>query len=682
MPNWVLATVEFPADKIGYVFNDESTFFLNEYGNYENYYNNDTNTYMGYQSISKVNPLYIVNKKGAYYNIYGSRISSYVATSPLYNDNGHITFDIDPNCLTDGYIIKKCVIPEDYDQEWGFIDAGYTTQNIDTDYEKITCDFKWSGIINDEVLNEIVQKNINRQFLEIEDPDYYYTPVYFGCWYAGIEFTHDDILEYTSGTNFLNEFYDNSIVYENTDGTENIFIIMDSYNYVFEFPDDYIYVSSMFFYNRHEDKWYYYLLWNDKNGNTYYYDATDCYKNKTWLHAEYTRYQNEGTLKLGERTFTFPIEKGTVKLRFYAFLMPVFDHYNPWNSDENTYEIYGYTQIANIKSYVVPLEEDLDFGTPMVYVKNSNYRDNFFLSVEVENDDPNGYEVLWDNGARTVSIPCRFGEYHEVTVTNRAGSTKAWNVAGFGDARFYKYRVNVADLISVSDIGKSSSGTINLTNNAEYATQTDCTPSFTCGSSSYTAEVKVVDGHVTIDTTGTALRTSGYYAIRISRYNQYNTQANGVGFGLSWKMKLLGDIGEWIQYSYECKPGYDSVSLSLDWDVYGNLISGINLSVVKSHGELKCVAYSVSNSSVRSIMPDDFMNGEWVDCYFYKYDTNKYFFNVNGYTILNFEDSSLNVETLYLYNTSLAGSMSSLILNEKTPRVIHSEIKRSMGLIK
>ena len=147
-------------------------------------------------------------------------------------------------------------------------------------------------------------------------------------------------------------------------------------------------------------------------------------------------------------------------------------------------------------------------------------------------------------------------------------------------------------------------------------------------------------------------------------------------------MKLIGDIGEWIQYSYEFNPGYDSVSISLDWDVYGNLISGINLSVVKSHGELKCIAYSIANSSIRNILPDDFMNGDWVDCYLYKYDTNKYFFNVNGYTILNFEDSSLDVESLCLFNTSLACSMSALILNEKTPKVIHSEMKRSMELIK
>ena len=76
-------------------------------------------------------------------------------------------------------------------------------------------------------------------------------------------------------------------------------------------------------------------------------------------------------------------------------------------------------------------------------MKNSNYRDHFFLSAEVDNYDPAGYEILWDNGERTKSIACEFGEYHEVTVTNRAGSTTDWNIAGFGEVHVYNYHADI-----------------------------------------------------------------------------------------------------------------------------------------------------------------------------------------------------------------------------------------------
>ena len=149
-----------------------------------------------------------------------------------------------------------------------------------------------------------------------------------------------------------------------------------------------------------------------------------------------------------------------------------------WYKITNELEFEDYHYDCN-PDYTIPTiddsvvaEETFDFEAPYVYVKNSNYRDHFFLSAEVDNYDPAGYEILWDNGERTKSIACEFGEYHEVTVTNRAGSTTEWNVAGVGDVREYNY---LAD-IGIVSIPLTETGTIinaanyyNITNNTDYS---------------------------------------------------------------------------------------------------------------------------------------------------------------------------------------------------------------------
>lgn len=677
MPNWVLATEEFPRDMIGYVFSDESIWFLNN-GYYSPSYDGySISTDNQSQSISKINTNYITDKNGTYYGD-GSKIYSHVATTPLYNDNGHITFDIYE--LIDGYKLLKGCIPDEYGSPWCTIDVGYNTQNIDTDYEKISFDFKWSGIINDEVLNELIRQNEEKEAERISyNSDMKSYDIYFG-YECGHSYTKDDILEYTSGTNFTSEFLENTIEYENKDGTENIFIMIKYYSWIFTI-DSNTACYSMFFYNRHENKWYYYILWDDKNGNTYYYDATDCYKNKTWLHVEYSQYKSDATLKLGERTFTFPVNNETVKLKLFSRLMPIFRDNRYDDNFEYSYYIYGYTQIANIKSYVVPLDEDLGFDAPYVYVKNSNYRDHFFLSAEVDNYDPAGYEILWDNGERTKSIACEFGEYHEVTVTNRAGSTTDWNIAGFGEVHEYNYHAD----IGIVSIPLTETGTIinaanyyNITNNTQYSE--NCSIQYYANVNSIIAnDLGTVYINKKSDAVS-ALHENGHYTLSVSRYDDYSEYATGIGFTVSWKMKLLNNIDYWladaqsnVNYDVECF-GY-----LLCFDGYGQ--SGIHLYLTSVDNTLCIAAKSAKDTSKKSILPSEFINGEWVECMLCKCDDNKYFFNVNGYTLFDFEDDSLS-DTVYLFNTVLLGANRVDLKNTKTPYVILKDIKRSMQLRK
>ena len=81
-----------------------------------------------------------------------------------------------------------------------------------------------------------------------------------------------------------------------------------------------------------------------------------------------------------------------------------------WYKITNQLEFEDYRYDCN-PDYTIPTlddsvvaEETFNFEAPDVYVKNSNYRDRFFLSAEVDNYDPAGYEILWDNGERTKSF--------------------------------------------------------------------------------------------------------------------------------------------------------------------------------------------------------------------------------------------------------------------------------------
>ena len=420
----------------------------------------------------------------------------------------------------------------------------------------------------------------------------------------------------------------------------------------------------------------YYLVWNDTNGK-YYYHKTDKFFNHEWIHFEYSRSQNTATLKIDNQTYEFPItHEDELTLGLESYGCPVFTDYVL----DCRYEVYGYSQIANLKTYVVA-EETFDFEAPYVYVKNSNYRDRFFLSAEVDNYDPAGYEIRWDNGERTKSIACEFGEYHEVTVTNRAGSTTEWNVAGVGDVRVYNY---LAD-IGIVSIPLTETGTIinaanyyNITNNTDYSE--NCSIQYYSNVDSViandlgTAYINKKSDAVS------ALRENGYYTLSVSRYDDYSDYATGIGFTVSWKMKLLNNINDWlsdalssVNYDDECY-GY-----LLCFDGYGR--SGIHLYLTSVNNTLCAAVKSVKDTSKKSILPSEFINGEWVDCMLCKCEDNKYFFNVNGYTLFDFEDDSVP-NTVYLFNTVLLGMNRVDLKNIKTPYIILKDIKRSMQLRK
>ena len=335
---------------------------------------------------------------------------------------------------------------------------------------------------------------------------------------------------------------------------------------------------------------------------------------------------------------------------------------------------------SSSKTYVVA-EETFDFEAPYVYVKNSNYRDHFFLSAEVDNYDPAGYEILQDNGERTKSIACEFGEYHEVTVTNRAGSTTEWNVAGFGEVRVYNYLADIGIVsIPLTEIGTviNAANSYRITNNTQYSE--NCSIEYYANNDSIIANDLGTAYINKKSDTVSSLRENGYYTLSVSRYDDYSEYATGIGFTVSWKMKLLNNIDDWladawsnVDYEVDCY-GY-----LLCFDGYGR--SGIHLYLTSVDNTLCAAVKSVKDTSKKSILPSEFINGEWVDCMMCKCEDNKYFFNVNGYTIFDFEDDS-SPYTVYLYSTVLLGMNRVDLKTTKTPYIILKDIKRSMQLRK
>lgn len=667
MTNWVIATVELPSKYIGFNLSPDYVWF-NQYDDpyYWEMYSDEYYNFIFNTDISLINSEYVSKKDGNY----KGKLTPFVANSTIKNDNGYITFDMGE--LEDGYKLIKANFPNESDLEWYYIDTNYTTQNIDTDYLKIECDLKWHGGITETFLNNL-KDEIQYSYDETGE---WGSDINFGyCFYGETGKTVDDL-----GNDTVYDLID--------DGNTNFYLIMRDLNWQIVYLDDDVRVSSLLLYTMSDDKWHYYLMWSDKNDRYYYHEATDKFFNKTWIHVEYSRFQNTATLKIDDKTYEFQVAynitvqtNNKLTLGFRSMGCPVFKEY----VDDSRYYIYDYTQIANIKTYVVPLNQTFDFSEPTVYVRNSNYRDNFFLSVDVENYDPKGYEVLWDTGENTKSLACRFGEYHEVTVTNRAGSSKAWNVAGFGDARFYSYRVDICrDAIPLSDVGNIIRNiNYNIINDTEYAD--NCTITYHADIDS----IIVNDGSsIYIDKTEDVicpLREKGYYLIRVSRYDQYASSANGVGFALSWKMKVEGDIGEWLNYSIT-RSSYTS-ALDLSANCYGYLLcfdgygrTGIHLSLKISHGKIYVVAKSVAQTEKWCILPTEFANGEWVDCMFYMYEQNKFFFTVNGYTLLDYSEN-VNLESVFLFNTVMASS-NVILQNIKTPYVNIKDIKRSMQLRK
>ena len=145
-------------------------------------------------------------------------------------------------------------------------------------------------------------------------------------------------------------------------------------------------------------------------------------------------------------------------------------------------------------------------------------------------------------------------------------------------------------------------------------------------------------------------------------------------------MKLLNNINDWLSDALS-SVNYDDewYGYLLCFDGYGR--SGIHLYLTSVNNTLCAAVKSVKDTSKKSILPSEFINGEWVDCMLCKCDDNKYFFNVNGYTLFDFEDDS-SPYTVYLYSTVLLGMNRDDLKTTKTPYIILKDIKRSMQLRK
>ena len=639
MTNWVLATVELPSKYIGFNLSPESAWFMRDDPLYWDMYSDEYHEVYFNTDISLINTNYISKSN----DVYKGKLNVYAANSVLKNENNYITFDLDD--LIDNKLYKA-QFPSESDEEWYHIGTHYNVQNVDPDYLKVECDIRWKGDVDIQFLN-----NLRDTILYNYDEYGYYHDIRFGYCYFG-----------ESGTTI--EELGNGSVWDLADGgNRNFFILMRGLNDLLIIEDDDVSISSVLLYTIDDNKWNYYLVWNDTN-DKYYYHKTDKFFNHEWIHFEYSRSQNTATLKIDNQTYEFPItHEDELTLGLESYGCPVFTDYVL----DCRYEVYGYSQIANLKTYVVA-EETFDFEAPYVYVKNSNYRDRFFLSAEVDNYDPAGYEIRWDNGERTKSIACEFGEYHEVTVTNRAGSTTEWNVAGVGDVRVYNY---LAD-IGIVSIPLTETGTIinaanyyNITNNTDYSE--NCSIQYYSNVDSViandlgTAYINKKSDAVS------ALRENGYYTLSVSRYDDYSDYATGIGFTVSWKMKLLNNINNWlsdalssVNYDDECY-GY-----LLCFDGYGR--SGIHLYLTSVNNTLCAAVKSVKDTSKKSILPSEFINGEWVDCMLCKCEDNKYFYSVPN--------------TVYLFNTVLLGMNRVDLKNIKTPYIILKDIKRSMQLRK
>ena len=653
MTNWVLATDELPSKYIGFNLSPESAWFMQGDPLYWDMYSDEYHEVYFNTDISLINTNYISKSN----DVYKGKLNVYAANSVLKNENNYITFDLDN--LTDNKLYKA-QFPSESDEEWYHIGTHYNVQNVDPDYLKVECDIRWKGDVDIQFLNNLRDTILDNY----DETGYMYSEIRFGYFFFG-----------ETGTTI--EELGNGSVWDLADGgNRNFFILMRGLNDFLIIEDDDVRISSVLLYTIDDDQWNYYIVWNDTNGK-YYYHKTDKFFNHEWIHFEYSRSQNTATLKIDNQIYEFPVShEDELTLGLESYGCPIFTDYVL----DCRYEVYGYSQIANLKTYVVA-EETFDFEAPYVYVKNSNYRDHFFLSAEVDNYGPAGYEILWDNGERTKSIACEFGEYHEVTVTNRAGSTTEWNVAGFGEVRVYNY---LAD-IGIVSIPLTETGTIinapnsyRITNNTDYSE--NCSIEYYANNDSIiandlgTAYINKKSDAVS------ALRENGYYTLSVSRYDDYSEYATGIGFTVSWKMKLLNNIDDWladaqsnVNYEVDCY-GY-----LLCFDGYGR--SGIHLYLTSVNDTLCAAVKSVKDTSKKSILPSEFINGEWVDCMLCKCEDNKYFFNVNGYTLFDFEDDSVP-NTVYLYSTVLLGMNRVDLKNIKTPYIILKDIKRSMQLRK
>lgn len=179
------------------------------------------------------------------------------------------------------------------------------------------------------------------------------------------------------------------------------------------------------FYDTNNQEFHAWFVFTDSSNIKRYIDITDCFNSGEWTHITYVNNNQNCALYIGDNSVNF---RDIVNNRCIVKAYCEYDTTYDFENNKTEYDMYWYMQTANLKQYTLVEKEIDEIYQPYSNIYSKGYiRNGYIVTLEVWNDDPLGYSLLWSNGEITKDIVVEdVDKYnptlYEVQITNSGGT--------------------------------------------------------------------------------------------------------------------------------------------------------------------------------------------------------------------------------------------------------------------